>query len=50
MKKVENSDGTKIVVCNYCLKEFKWSKFEGYDTYRRHVDDKYHIKAMRLKL
>ena len=28
MKKVENPDGTKIVVCNCCSKEFKWSKSE----------------------
>ena len=41
MKNVENIDGTKIVVCNYCLKDFKWSKFRDYDTYRKHVDDEH---------
>ena len=29
IKNVENLDKNKIVVCNYCLKDFKWSKFRG---------------------
>ena len=33
MKKIEKFDGMIIVVCNYCSKEFKWSKSGGYDTY-----------------
>ena len=34
MKKVTKSDGSLAIVCNYCSKEFKWSKFGGYGTYR----------------
>ncbi|KAK3218710.1 hypothetical protein Dsin_012680 [Dipteronia sinensis] len=30
MKKIAKEDGTMTVVCNYCHKEFKWSKFGGY--------------------
>ena len=40
MKKVEKLDRTKIVVYNYCSKEFIWSKSKSYDTYWRHVNDK----------
>ena len=29
MKKIEKSDGKKIVVCNYCSKKFKWSNQEA---------------------
>ena len=34
IKKVEKLDRTKIIVCNYCSKEFKWSKSRSYDTYK----------------
>ena len=34
MKKVTKSDETITVVYNYCSKEFKWSKFGVYSTYR----------------
>ncbi|KAK2655640.1 hypothetical protein Ddye_008692 [Dipteronia dyeriana] len=37
MKKVTKSDGTCWVVCNYCPKEYKWTKSGGYSTYRKHV-------------
>ena len=50
MKKIEKSDGTKIVVCNYCSKEFKWSKSRSYGTYRRYVNNLHPIETARSKL
>ena len=49
MKKVENPDEIKIVVCNYWSKELKWSKFGGYNTYWRYVDSLHLTKAVWLK-
>ena len=49
MKKVEKFNGTNIIVCNYCSKEFKWSKSRGYDTYRKYVDGKHPIEVTRSK-
>ncbi|KAK2634343.1 hypothetical protein Ddye_029135 [Dipteronia dyeriana] len=37
MKKVTKPNGTCWDVCNYCPKEYKWTKSEGYDTYRKHI-------------
>ena len=37
MKKVKKADGSTIAVCNYCKKVFKWSKSEGYGSYRKHI-------------
>ena len=50
MKKVEKLDGIKIVVCTYYSKEFKWSKFESYDTYRKYVNSLHPTKTARSKL
>ena len=49
MKKLTKSDGTIIVVCNYYSKEFKLSKFEGYSTYQRHVNNAHPTEAMKSK-
>ncbi|KAK2656874.1 hypothetical protein Ddye_009926 [Dipteronia dyeriana] len=37
MKKVTKPNGTCWAVCNYCPKEYKWTKSEGYGTYRKHI-------------
>ncbi|KAK2657797.1 hypothetical protein Ddye_010849 [Dipteronia dyeriana] len=37
MKKVTKPDGTCWAVCNYCSKEYKWTKSGGYSTYRKHI-------------
>ncbi|KAK2659445.1 hypothetical protein Ddye_005978 [Dipteronia dyeriana] len=37
MKKVTKLDGTCWTVCNYCPKKYKWTKSEGYSTYRKHI-------------
>ena len=50
MKKVEKLDRIKIVVCTYYSKEFKWSKFESYDTYRKYVNSLHPTKTARSKL
>ena len=49
MRKLAKSDGTIIIVCNYCFKEFKWSKFEGYDAYRRHINNIHPTEAEKSK-
>ena len=47
MKNVEKPDGTKIIICNYCSKELKWSKSGYYSTYRRHINSLHPTKARR---
>ena len=47
IKNVEKSDGTKIIICNYCSKELKWSKSGNYSTYRRHINSLHPTKARR---
>ncbi|KAK2638123.1 hypothetical protein Ddye_025918 [Dipteronia dyeriana] len=37
MKKVTKLNGTCWAVCNYCPKEYNWTKSGGYDTYRKHI-------------
>ncbi|KAK3225469.1 hypothetical protein Dsin_005331 [Dipteronia sinensis] len=37
MKKVMNEDGITVVICNYCKKVFKWHKYGGYGSYRKHI-------------
>ncbi|KAK2663159.1 hypothetical protein Ddye_001733 [Dipteronia dyeriana] len=37
MKKVTKPNGTCWAVCNYCPKEYKWTKSGGYGTYRKHI-------------
>ncbi|KAK3211738.1 hypothetical protein Dsin_016444 [Dipteronia sinensis] len=37
MKKITKEDGTMVVVCNYCHKEFKWNKSGGYSTFWKHI-------------
>ncbi|KAK2661271.1 hypothetical protein Ddye_007804 [Dipteronia dyeriana] len=37
MKKVTKPNGTCWAVCNYCPKEYKWTKSGGYSTYRKHI-------------
>ncbi|KAK2645870.1 hypothetical protein Ddye_021065 [Dipteronia dyeriana] len=37
MKKVMKPNGTCWAVCNYCIKEYKWTKSGGYGTYRKHI-------------
>ena len=49
MKKVAKSDGNLTIVCNYCSKEFRWSKFGGYGTYRRHVNNTHPTEAAKSK-
>ena len=49
IKNVEKSDGTKMIICNYCYNESKWSKPRGYDTYRRHIDGKHTIEPTKSK-
>ncbi|KAL5847296.1 hypothetical protein ACOSQ3_010820 [Xanthoceras sorbifolium] len=44
MKRVEK-DGLVIVVCNYCSKDFKWNKSEGYGTYWKHINSKHPAEA-----
>ena len=50
MKKIEKLDGTNIIVCNYCSKKLKWSKSEGYEIYRRHVNNLHLVKAVNSKV
>ncbi|KAK3205420.1 hypothetical protein Dsin_019466 [Dipteronia sinensis] len=42
MKKVTQADGSTVVICNYCKKEFKWHKSGGYGTYQKHMPDRVH--------
>ena len=49
MKKVTKSDGSLAIVCNYCSKEFKWSKSGGYGTYRRHINNIHPTEAAKSK-
>ena len=49
MKKVENTNRTKIVVCIFCSKEFKWSKSEVYDTYLIYVNSLHPTETVRSK-
>ena len=49
MKKVTKSDGSLAIVCNYCSKEFRWSKSGGYDTYRRHINNTHPTEAAKSK-
>ncbi|KAK2635369.1 hypothetical protein Ddye_030161, partial [Dipteronia dyeriana] len=37
MKKVTKPNGTCWAVCNYCPKEYKWTKSGGYGTYMKHI-------------
>ena len=37
MKKIMKDDGSVVVVCNYCNKEFKWNKSGGYGTFQKHI-------------
>lgn len=46
MKKVEHPDGRITVKCNYCDKEYQWSKSGGYGTYRKHISSKHPDKEM----
>ena len=48
-EKDEKPNGTKIVVCNYLSKEFKWSKSRGYDTYWWHANNLHPTKIMKSK-
>ena len=49
MKKVIKSDGNLAIVCNYCSKEFRWSKSGGYSTYRRHINNTHPTEATKSK-
>ena len=49
MKKSTKSDGSLVIVCNYCSKEFKWSKSGGYDTYRRHINNTHLTEVTKSK-
>ena len=49
MKKVTKSDGSLAIVCNYCSKEFRWSKSGGYGTYRRHINNTHPTEAVKSK-
>ncbi|KAK2637059.1 hypothetical protein Ddye_031851 [Dipteronia dyeriana] len=37
IKKVTKPNGTCWAVCNYCPKEYKWTKSGGYGTYGKHI-------------
>ena len=50
MKQLEKSDETILVVCNYFSKEFKWSKFGGYGTYRRHINNAHPTETDKSKV
>ena len=50
MKKIEKSNGTIIVICNYWSKKLKWLKSGGYDTYQRHVNNAYSTEAAKSKV
>ena len=49
IKKITKSDETIAIVCNHYSKEFKWSKFGDYDTYRQHITNIHPTKAAKLK-
>lgn len=49
MKKVEQPDGTTVVVCNYCGKTYSWSKSGGYGTYRKHIEKQHPTEAEAAK-
>ena len=49
MKKVTKSDGSLAIVCNYCSKEFRWSKSGGYSTYWRHINNTHPTEAAKSK-
>ena len=49
MKKVTKSDRSLAIVCNYCSKEFRWSKSGGYDTYRWYINNTHPIEATKSK-
>ena len=49
MKKVIKLNGIITIICNYCFKEFKWSKFGGYDTYWRHITNTYPTESTKSK-
>ena len=49
MKKVTKSDGSLAVVCNYCSKEFKWTKSGGSGTYRQHINNTHPTEAAKSK-
>ena len=49
MKKIEKPDGSKMVVCNYYSKEFKWSKSGGYNTYQWHVNNLHPTEIAKSK-
>ena len=49
MQKIDKPDGTMVVLCNYCSEKFKWSKFGGYNIYRRHVNNRHPTKAARSR-
>ena len=48
MKKLIKLDGMIIIVCNYWSKDFKWSKFKGYGTYRRHINNIHPNEAAKI--
>ena len=37
MKKIRQEDGSFAVACNYCNKVYKWHKYGGHGTYRKHL-------------
>ncbi|KAL5738363.1 hypothetical protein ACOSP7_031124 [Xanthoceras sorbifolium] len=45
MRRVEKESGEVVVTCNYCNKEFKWNKSEGYGTYWKHINTKHPVEA-----
>ena len=49
MKKITKSDGSLAIVCNYCSKEFKWSKSGDYGTYRRHINNTHPTETVKSK-
>ena len=49
MKKVTKSNESLAIVCNYCSKEFKWSKSGGYGTYRRHINNTHPTETTKSK-
>ena len=49
MKKVTKSDGSLAIVCNYCSKEFRWSKSGSYGTYRRHINNTHPTETAKSK-
>ena len=49
MKKVTKSNGSLVIVWNYCSKKFRWLKSGGYGTYRRHINNTHPTKAAKSK-